>query len=92
MLFFGRFSIYLAASAAKYCEKGFGRYKNWRGVIDKPILELLTFGSNPDFKILACFAHVLRVLRMFSGFFGPKGGCASSRLDHGLKTHPGRLR
>ena len=27
-----------------------GRYKHWRGVIDKPILELLTFGSNPDFS------------------------------------------
>ena len=48
-LFFGRFSIYLAASAAKYCEKRVGRCKNGRGVIDKPILELLTFGSNPDF-------------------------------------------
>ena len=28
----------------------------------------------------------------FADFLGPKGGCASSRLDHGLKTHPGRLR
>ena len=27
-----------------------GRYKNWRGVIDKPILELLTFESNMDFS------------------------------------------
>ena len=27
-----------------------GRDKNWRGLIDKPILELLTFGSNPDFS------------------------------------------
>ena len=44
-LCFDCFSIYLAASAAKYCEKGFGRYKNWRGWIDKPILELLTFGQ-----------------------------------------------
>ena len=25
-----------------------GRCKNWRGSIDKPILELLTFGQNPD--------------------------------------------
>ena len=48
--FFCRFSIYLAPSGAKYCEKGWGRYKNWRGMIDKPILELLTFGSNPDFS------------------------------------------
>ena len=31
-------------------KKGRGRYKNWRGVIDKPILELLTFGSNLDFS------------------------------------------
>ena len=28
----------------------------------------------------------------FLNFAGPKGGCASSRLDHVLKTHPGRLR
>ena len=28
-----------------------GRNKNWRGVIDKPILELLTFGSNLDFGV-----------------------------------------
>ena len=41
-----------------------GRYKNWRGSSDKPILELLTFGSNLDFSDLrmfcvfcACFAH-----------------------------------
>ena len=27
-----------------------GRYKKWRGVIDKPILRLLPFGSNPDFS------------------------------------------
>ena len=27
-----------------------GRYKKRRGVIDKPILELLTFGSNLDFS------------------------------------------
>ena len=25
-------------------------------------------------------------------FLGRRGGCASSRLDHGLKTLPGRLR
>ena len=46
--------------------KRVGRYKNWRGSIDKPILELLTFGSNPDFSdfgvFCACFAHVLRVV------------------------------
>ena len=28
----------------------------------------------------------------FLDFLGPKGGCASSRLDHGLKTQPGMLR
>ena len=47
--FFGLFSKYLAPSGAKYRGKG-GPYKNWRGVIDKPILELLTFGSNLDFS------------------------------------------
>ena len=50
LYFFGLLSKYLAPSGAKYREKGLGRYKNWRGVIDKPILELLTFGSNPDFS------------------------------------------
>ena len=38
-IFFGRFSIYLAASAAKYCEKGWGRFEKG----GKPILELLGF-------------------------------------------------
>ena len=27
-----------------------GCFENWRGLIDKPILELLTFGSDPDFN------------------------------------------
>ena len=26
-----------------------GRFENWRGVIGKAVLGLLTFGSNPDF-------------------------------------------
>ena len=43
--FFDRFFKYLAPSGAKYCEKGRGRYKNWLGLIDKPILALLTFGQ-----------------------------------------------
>ena len=67
--FFGRFSIYLAASAAKYCEKGWaaigksfgkGLGRIWEG-----------FGGFGVF--CACFAYVLRmfctcfahVLRMF---------------------------
>ena len=37
-------------------------------------------------NIFDCFFNI------FSGIFGPRGGCASSRLDHGLKTQPGRLR
>ena len=61
--------------------KGRVRYKHWRGSIDRPILELLTFDSNPDFGdfgvFCACFANVLRmfcacfanVLRMFCACF-----------------------
>ena len=30
--------------------------------------------------------------QFFSRIFGPRGGCASSRLDHSLKTLPGRPR
>ena len=42
---------YLAASAAKYCEKGVGRFENWRGVIGKPILRLFElFGFLQNFK------------------------------------------
>ena len=52
LLFFGLFSIYLAPSGAKYREKGWAVTKIGEGVIDKPILELLTFGSNPDFSDL----------------------------------------
>ena len=78
------FFEYLAASAAKYREEGWGRFKNWQGVIDKPILGLLTFGSNPDFSdfgvFCACFA---RVLRMF---------CACFAHVFGICWSQGRLR
>ena len=43
------FLKYLAPSGAKYCEKGLAASKMWRGSIGKPILGLLTFGSNPHF-------------------------------------------
>ena len=32
-----------------------GRFEKWRGVIDKPILELLTFGQNPFLNVLDTF-------------------------------------
>ena len=39
----GPVSIHLTPSGAKYRKKGWG-FENWRGVIGKPILGLLTFG------------------------------------------------
>ena len=52
---------------------GWGPLPQPRGVIDKPILELLTFGSNPDFSdfgvFCVCFAYVLRVLSCFAHVF-----------------------
>ena len=47
-----------------------GRYKNWRGVIDKPILELLTFGRNLDFGESDFGSKTIHVddLRMFCTF------------------------
>ena len=46
--------------------------------------------QNPKNAIfLAFFAYFFEDYLDFSGL---QGGCASSRLDHGLKTHPGRLR
>ena len=39
----------MAPSGAKYRAKGWAVTKTGDGVIDKRILELLTFGSNPDF-------------------------------------------
>ena len=41
--FFGRFSIYLAPSGAKYCARGIGRFGKRQGVIGKSILGVLTF-------------------------------------------------
>ena len=41
---------YIWPLAGPNIAKKVGRYKNWRGVIDKPILELLTFGPNLDFS------------------------------------------
>ena len=83
---FGIFPVYLAASAAKYCEKGVGRYKNGRGVVGKPILEVLTFlKTNLTFKESQDDGFGWRATA--SGLSpSNRGGCASSRLDHGLKV------
>ena len=35
---------------------------------------------------------VRMIFTLFSRIFGPRGDSASSRLDHGLKIQPGRLR
>ena len=43
----GIFSKYPAPSRARYREKGRGRYKHWRGMIDRQILELLGRTWNP---------------------------------------------
>ena len=48
-MIFSAFFVNIGPLAGPNIEKKVGRYKNWRGVIDKPILELLTFGSNLDF-------------------------------------------
>ena len=42
--------MYLAASAAKYCEKGWGSLQNGQGLIGKPILGLLTFWIFVEFQ------------------------------------------
>ena len=96
-IFFRPFFQIFGPQRGQISRKRVGRYKNWRGVIDKPILGLLTFGSNPEFlykrhkkAIVPSFFMTFSLL--FTIFWGPKGGCASSRLDHGLKTQPGRLR
>ena len=55
------FTIFLASFpyiwplAGPNIAKRVGRCKNWRGVIDKPILELLTFESNLDFSDFGSF-------------------------------------
>ena len=36
-----------------------GRFENWRGAIDEPILELLTFGQNPFLNVLGTFFLIL---------------------------------
>ena len=48
--YFLAFFPYIWPLARPNIAKKGGRCKNWRGLIDKPILELLTFGSNPDFS------------------------------------------
>ena len=74
-IFFGLFSKYLVPSGAKYLEKGFGRYKNWRGVIDKPILKLLTFGQKVTNFVNAGFWRLKATETSIwapEGAFGPK--------------------
>ena len=46
MLFFRPFFQIFGPQRGQISRKGWVRYKHWRGVIDKPILGLLTFGSN----------------------------------------------
>ena len=103
-------------------EKRRGHYKNWRGSIDKPILELLTFGQKvanfvnagfwrlkaPETSIWAPGGAFWPKKALFPSFFHDffwifwvpreaalaadlitarkpiQGGCASSRLIHGL--------
>ena len=43
------FHIIFGPWRGQILRKRVGHYKHWRGMIDKPILELLTFGSNLDF-------------------------------------------
>ena len=87
--------IYLAPSGAKYCEKRVGRYweKLWKGfgkVLEKAKLSsrdqvgcrrsLPGFAGEPTDDGSACGRR---------GSGAPlqiQGGCASSRLDHGLKV------
>ena len=79
-----------------------GRYKHWRGSIDKPILELLTFGQNPfletepDILTIVCYflaasaaknCEKNAVIQSAASAASARGGCASSRLDHGLKFY-----
>ena len=67
-------------------------------MIDKPILGLLTVGSNLDFSdfddsLLFLAASAAKncekkaVIQSAASTASAKGGCASSRLDHGLKFY-----
>ena len=56
--FFRRCSIYLAPSGAKYCMKGFGRFRNWRGMIGTHILRLLNFGNERFWRLKAPKTHI----------------------------------
>ena len=49
LLFFRPFFQIFGPWRGQISRKGWVQYKHWRGVIDKPILELLPFGSTPDF-------------------------------------------
>ena len=52
IIFFIHFLVffqYIWPLAGPNIAKKVGRYKHWLGLIEKPILELLTFGSNLDF-------------------------------------------
>ena len=104
------FFLYILPLAGPNIAKKGGALRKWRGVLGKPILELLTFGSNLDLGDLRMFCVFLRMsygdpyikgpkitffinfFSFFSRIFGPRGGCASSRLDHGLEIRAGRLR
>ena len=94
MFIFCLFSIYLAASAAKYCKKGFGRYKNWRGWIDKPILELLAFEKKVANFVNAGFWRLGAPETSIwapEGAFGPKKGNFSFIFSPFFRVFLGRF-
>ena len=56
---FRSFFYICGSERGQISRKRVGRFENWRGVIDTPILELLTFGQNPFLNILATFCMIL---------------------------------
>ena len=58
---FSAFFLNIWPLAGPNIAKRVGRCKNWRGSIDKPILELLPFGSNLDLSDLRMFCVFLRM-------------------------------
>ena len=83
LLFFHDFSVIFPyiwpLAGPNIAKKGGFVTKTGEGWSTNPFWDFWLLDQTRILVVLACFAHVLRV-------FWSKGGCASSRLDHGLKV------
>ena len=95
IFFSSRFSKYLAPSGAKYCEKGLaaigksfgkGLGRFWKKLNFQAVIKSAASAASLDLQGSPRTTARLADGRGSGAPLQIQGGCASSRLDHGLKV------